>query len=376
MFASGFLLVSRLREKRTRAVLIGALLAVMVTAGSMAYEVRKGDTLSAIAAAHGVSLSALVEANDVANPDLILVGQSIVIPGKNGEAARVHVVARGETLDVIARNYDAKTSEIAGLNGLSNPNLIKVGQKLKIPGAAAAGGASFHVVAAGDTLSSIASKYKVSVSQLAEANGITNTSMIYVGTRLLLSGTTEVVATKPAVAATYTVKAGDTLGSIAKQFGASVSEIAAANGIDNVNSIRVGQKLNVPDGGGWVCPVSGGSYVNDWGFPRNGGRFHQGTDIFAPAGTEVRAPVSGRVEVLTGPVGGLQFRMYGDDNVTYIGTHLEAFGRSGQVKAGEVIGRVGNSGNAVGGPTHLHFEIHPGNGEPDNPYPTLRNAGC
>jgi murein DD-endopeptidase MepM/ murein hydrolase activator NlpD len=86
--------------------------------------------------------------------------------------------------------------------------------------------------------------------------------------------------------------------------------------------------------------------------------------------------VDGRVEVLSGEVGGLQFRLYGTDGVTYIGTHLDAFGRSGNVTAGEVIGRVGDTGNARGGPTHLHFEIHPNDGDPSNPYPTLQKAGC
>lgn len=377
MFASTFLVSAHLRTKRVRTAVAGVLTACLVVAGSMAYEVRRGDTLSAIAAQYGVSVSALVEANNIANPDLIRIGQNIVIPGQGGATETVHVVARGETLDRIARSYETKSSDIAKLNDLANPNLLQIGQKLRIPGGGTSGPtASFHVVAAGDTLSSIASRYGITVSQLAEANGITNTSTIYVGTRLNLSGTTTVVAETTAAAGTHTVVAGDTLGTIAAKYGTTVSEIAAANGIQNINSIRIGQQLTVPGGGTWVCPVPGASYVNDWGFPRSGGRFHQGNDLFAPRGTEVRAPVNGRVQVLTGPVGGLQFRLYGDDGVTYIGSHMEAFGRSGQVTAGEVIGSVGDSGNAVGAPTHLHFEIHPGDGDAVNPFPTLQKAGC
>lgn len=381
MFASTYLVSTFFGNKRIRAAVVGAVVALMVVAGSMAYEVKRGDTLSAIAAHYDVSLAALLEANDISNPDLIRIGQSIIIPGEGGQADRIHVVASGETLGAIAVEYKARSSEIASLNDLANPDLIRVGQKLKIPGGGTGSGESvggngpaYHMVVAGETLSSIANLYGISIEQLAEANGITNTSILYIGTRLQLSGETFVAETGGS--ATHKVALGDTLGSIAASYGVSVSDIAAANGIQDINRIRVGQTLKIPGAGSWICPVAGAKYFNDWGFPRSGGRFHSGTDLMAPKGTEILAPVGGRVEVLTGKVGGLQFRLYGDDDVTYIGSHLDAFGRSGAVAAGEVIGRVGDTGNARGGPTHLHFEIHPGDGEATNPFPTLQKAGC
>src|SRR5690606_3336904 len=100
--------------------------------------------------------------------------------------------------------------------------------------------------------------------------------------------------------------------------------IAKANSLKNPNLIRVGQVLSIP-GAAWVCPVKGGTFVNDWGVGKPDGRWHQGIDIFAPRGTEVQAPVSGKIELVTGTIGGLQFYLYGDDGFTYIGTHLEAF---------------------------------------------------
>jgi LysM repeat protein len=382
MFASTYVVSTFFGNKRARAALVGAVVVLMVVAGSMAYEVKRGDTLSAIAAHYGVSVAALLEANDIPNPDLIRIGQSIIIPGEGGQADRIHVVASGETLGAIAVEYKTRSSEIASLNDLANPDLIRVGQKLKIPGGGTGSGErvggngpAYHVVAGGETLSSIANLYGISIEQLAEANGITNTSILYIGTRLQLSGETFVVETGEG-SATHTVATGDTLGSIAASYGVSVSDIAAANGIEDINRIRVGQTLKIPGAGSWICPVPGAKYVNDWGFPRSGGRFHSGTDLMAAKGTEILAPVGGRVEVLTGKVGGLQFRLYGEDDVTYIGSHLDAFGRSGAVAAGEVIGRVGDTGNARGGPTHLHFEIHPGDGDATNPFPTLQEAGC
>lgn len=127
--------------------------------------------------------------------------------------------------------------------------------------------------------------------------------------------------------------------------------------------------------GAWICPVQGPrAFTNDWGDPRGGGRRrHQGTDILAPRGTPVVAPVSGNARTHNSRVGGLSFYLNGSDGHTYFGTHLASYsGNTGQVAAGTVLGYVGNSGNASGGPTHLHFEIHPGGGGPVNPYPTLR----
>lgn len=382
MFASAFLLTT---DKRFRAHLVGVFVAVMVIAGSMAYEVQRGDTLWEIAQTHGVTLQELLAVNDIPNPDLIRPGQQITIPGDGGSAATVHVVAHGETLSRIAAKYDASANEIARNNSLSNPNFIRVGQELTIPGIGSSQATStpsptasgFHVVARGETLSSIGARYGLTAAQVAEANGMSVNSIVYVGARLQLAGSTFVAPSVSGGASlSHTVTAGQTLSQIAASYGVSAGDIARASSVANVNRIVVGQKLNIPGAAGWVCPVNGGQYVNDWGFPRNGGRFHEGTDLFAPRGAEVVAPVSGTLQPIIGTVGGFQFRLYGDDGATYIGTHMDAFGRTGRVEAGEVIGYVGDTGNARGGPTHLHFEIHPGDGAAVNPFTTLQKAGC
>ena len=125
-------------------------------------------------------------------------------------------------------------------------------------------------------------------------------------------------------------------------------------------------------GTGFLCPVAGPrAFSNDWGQARSGGRRHQGTDMLSPRGTPVVASVSGTVEGHRSSLGGTSYTLKGDDGTTYYGTHLDSLsGVSGRVARGTVLGRVGNSGNARGGPTHLHFEIRPG-GAPVNPYPTL-----
>ena len=125
--------------------------------------------------------------------------------------------------------------------------------------------------------------------------------------------------------------------------------------------------------GSWVCPVQGPhSFSDDYGQPRPGGRSHQGNDILSPRGTPVVANVAGDFEQHDNGLGGIAYFLNGADGRQYYGAHLDSFARSsGQVAIGTVIGYVGNTGDAAGGPTHLHFEIHVG-GAPIDPYPTLR----
>jgi murein DD-endopeptidase MepM/ murein hydrolase activator NlpD len=80
------------------------------------------------------------------------------------------------------------------------------------------------------------------------------------------------------------------------------------------------------------------------------------------------------VRQVVGTIGGYQFNLQGDDGVLYIGSHMDRFGASGRVHAGEIIGYVGDSGNAEGSRPHLHFEVHPDGGAAVNPYPALAKA--
>ncbi len=122
------------------------------------------------------------------------------------------------------------------------------------------------------------------------------------------------------------------------------------------------------------CPVAGAhSFIDSWGFPRSGGRRHKGVDIMANTGVPIVAPVSGNVSHRSNRVGGRSFHLNGDDGNYYYGTHLSAYGNSGRVNAGDLIGYVGDDGNAKGIP-HLHFEIHPGGGSAVNPYPATKAA--
>ncbi len=240
-----------------------------------------------------------------------------------------------------------------------------------------------YTVHRGDTLSSIAARNGTTVQALVAANGIRNPNMILIGQNLALSGappssgTSVSPSTSAFPFAVAVVRPGDTLATVAARTGVPVATLIQANGLKPTSMLYAGGQLlvaprNVPPKTALTrCPVASAHFMNDWGFAREDTGFHQGNDMMAKRGTPVLAPVSGTVAQVVGSISGNQFRLTGSDGTTYVGAHLDKFGKSGKVKAGDVIGYVGDTGDAKGGPTHLHFEIHPGGGAAVNPYYTL-----
>ncbi len=120
-----------------------------------------------------------------------------------------------------------------------------------------------------------------------------------------------------------------------------------------------------------ACPIDGvHTFIDSWGFARSGGRRHKGVDMMAKFGVPIVAPVAGDVAHRSNRVGGRSFHLTADDGTYFYGTHMSAYGKSGRVEAGEIIGYVGDDGNAAGLP-HLHLEIHPTKRNPTNPYPSV-----
>lgn len=177
------------------------------------HVVAHGENLSTIAGRYGLTLQELSAYNGITNPSLIYVGQQLNIPG-SGRAPQAlapatgalpgndgyYTVARGDSLSLVARNNGMTTDDLMRLNGISNANMIWVGQKLRVsarvpavpmaaeqaggraPQASAAEG--IYVVHAGDTLSAIAAAQGTTVQQLLVDNGLPNGRFIYVGQRL------------------------------------------------------------------------------------------------------------------------------------------------------------------------------------------------
>ena len=122
-------------------------------------------------------------------------------------------------------------------------------------------------------------------------------------------------------------------------------------------------------------PLPGTRFVDTWGGARSEGRTHEGVDIFAPRDTPIHATTRGIV-VNVGPdrLGGRTVMILGPGGQRHYYAHLNRYpdlSRGDWVEAGDVVGYVGDSGNAKGTPTHLHYGIYAAGGAL-NPYPLLK----
>jgi len=168
-------------------------------------------------------------------------------------------------------------------------------------------------------------------------------------------------------------EAADQMESVKAELVAKLNEIEQAEAEREAAEALAEQRRRTLEGG-FICPLDGQmSFTDTWGAARSGGRAHKGTDMMSPRGTAVVAPANGEVVHNSNSLGGLSFHLYADDGHTYYGTHMDGFENQGigWVAAGTLIGRVGDSGNAAGAGTHLHFEYHPNGGGAVNPYSRL-----
>ncbi len=127
-----------LRRSARATAFVGALVLAVPLTASAHVVVAPGETLSDIAAEHGVSTDALAQANGLADPHLIVDGMSLALPtGSDGSAAAHHVVRSGEVLSQIAASKGVSVTSLAQVNGIRDPDRIRSGTRLVIDGTAA-----------------------------------------------------------------------------------------------------------------------------------------------------------------------------------------------------------------------------------------------
>jgi len=227
-------------------------LAAPGASGETVHVVQWGETLSLIANRYGVTVKSIMSTNGLHDPNFVYVGQRLTIPAPSGppQGGR-HVVAPGETLTSIAFRYGTTVGALASANGLSNTDLIYVGQVLNVPDGRAPGPrppggtcANNYTVRWGDTLSGIAWHHGTTVNALMQANNLYS-DFIYKGQRLCVPPG-GVAAPPSGPSGYYTVCPGDTLAAIAWRFGVSQAAIMQANNLANPSFIYVGQRLLIP----------------------------------------------------------------------------------------------------------------------------------
>ena len=203
-------------------------------------------------------------------------------------APAVYTIARGDTISAIAGRYGLDTFAVLKLNNLQPNTIIYPGQKIKLTGSTpapaapkpsapakstpttpASGGGSVYVVKSGDTLSAIATRHGVGLSEIFKWNGLGMSSVIYPGQKVKVGGGSSTPAPSapvtaaapkpsapaPASSGSYTIKAGDTLSGIAARNGVRLSDVLSANRLTMSSIIYPGQKLVIP-GASTIAPAS------------------------------------------------------------------------------------------------------------------------
>ncbi len=232
------------------------------------YVVKNGDSLTSIADGFGISVSDLKNANGLSS-DEVEIGMKLIIPDSkipmrvvrvspNLNEINNYVVKKGDTLSIIASKYRVSVKDLKIVNNLKS-NEVEIGMKLIIPDSKIPmrvvrvspnlNETNSYVVKKGDNLSRIASRYRVSVKDLKNANSMKG-DKVTVGMRLVIPNSTlskNVEPKTPVISdnSKYIVQKADSISSIAKRYGVSQVELKRANNIKG-NTINSGQLLKVP----------------------------------------------------------------------------------------------------------------------------------
>ena len=239
---------------------------------TQSYTVKRGEYLKLIADRYALSNQELADLTAGLNAGSnLLVGQKINVPlndvkslaTSSAKASPVkaepqfkvesYKVQRGDTLYSIASQSKMSLSELADLNNLSTNSGLQVGQSIKIPAGSTV--PDTYTVQSGDSLTAIASKYNLGMDYIADLNNMSRTAGLRVGQKLKLTGEVPAVETPKTVEKQTTasnnstdihvVKSGETLNSIARKYHLQLNYLAELNNLSRTANVRVGQRLKI-----------------------------------------------------------------------------------------------------------------------------------
>lgn len=384
---------------------------------SIIHHVKKGETLWALSRKYGVDLNSIIKSNNLRSSDLIVAGQTIIIPNiqkkniteklteqeldsKNDTIEEVkkpvvYSVKKGDTLWKIAREYGVSIASIKEINQLVNDDVLSVNQKLEIPGmgggltdASRIAQASIitYTVIKGDTLWTISRKFDAKMSSIISLNNLKEISRLSIGQKIKIpianmdiakaEGYDENAQVQEII---YYVKKGENLWNISRDYNVKLETIIAANNISDASNISTGQRLIIPKVPGirssicnFIWPTKG-RITSAYGtrFLNGHKEFHSGIDIACPSGTNIVAAENGKVSYsgyMRGYGNVIILSHPGGYSTVYAHNSVNLVKKGQVVKKGSLIGKIGRTGNATG--PHIHFEIRL-NGKPRDPSPYL-----
>jgi LysM repeat protein len=220
--------------------------------GTFAYVIRSGDTFYGLAGRYNTTVNAILAANPGVNPNALQIGQTICIPGSQPPPATCpagsipYVIRAGDTLYALAQRFNTTVNAIIAFNPGINPNALLIGQIVCIPGSqppssGCPAGTTGYVIKAGDTLSQIGQNFKVSLSSILAVNPGLNPSNLQIGQIICIPQP----GTCPG-GRSYTIQPGDTFYSIARRYNVSLDALLAANPYINPDQLQVGQQICIP----------------------------------------------------------------------------------------------------------------------------------
>ncbi len=315
--------------------------------------------------------------------------------------AATYTVGAGDSWFSIAKSSGITTKALLDANGAVASAVLHPSDVLCLPNGVAApaptssgGCATKHVVERGDSWFAISKAAGVSLNGLLAANSAKATTVIRPGAEVCLPAgatSTAAAAAPPArsCVSQRAVAAGESWYVISRSTGVPIDALVAANNASQSSPIHPGQSLCLPEVGFGrdlpsvvlrANPIRGACrFANSWQATRGGGRLHAGVDLISPTGTPVVAAANGTLTRQTtgGARSGNAWWLTTSTGTYFFYAHLAGFADGlsvgSSVQAGDVIGYVGSTGNAVS--PHLHFEIHPGGGGPVNPYSAIWMVG-
>jgi len=368
-----------------------------------AYTVAEGDAWFSVATAAGVTAGALLAANDADASTVLYPGDVLCLPdgaprpaptSDQASCASRYTVVNGDSWFRISRSADVSLGSLLDANDANADAVLQAGAEICLPAGAAApppsgpACASKHTVLVGESWSGIAMSAGLGTTALLEANSATSTAVLQPGDELCLPpGATPLATANPCVSK-RTVAVGESWYVISRSTGVPIKALYAANAASASSSLHPGRSLCLPEVGFGrglqstlleAAPVRGACrFANSWMASR-GNRLHVGVDLISPAGTAVVAAASGTITRQTKGAerSGNAWWLTTPSGTYFYYAHLSGFENGltvgSRVRAGDVIGYVGSTGNAVS--PHLHFEIHPHGGGPINPYDSIWMVG-